>query len=93
MPGWIDTVSAVGVVAFPVGMGFLRCVYVPDGNVDFIPGDYVSNGILATTAYSLSLPESTFTIYHNSSTTTNPFTVYNFWKYAVEYLKYNPFEK
>jgi hypothetical protein len=93
VPGWIDTVSAVGVVAFPVGMGFLRCVFVPDGNIDFIPGDYVSNGILATTAYSLSLPEPTFTIYHNSSTTTNPFKVYNFWKYAVEYLKYNPFEK
>jgi hypothetical protein len=73
IPGWIDTVSAVGSVAFPVGMGFETNTFLPDGLVDFIPGDYVSNAILATTAYVATQPESSFLIYHNTSLTVNPF--------------------
>lgn len=77
-PGWIDTVSAIGSVAFPVGMGFETNTFLPDGYVDFIPGDYVSNAILATTAYVATKPESTFLIYHNTSLTENPFLMRKF---------------
>ncbi len=94
VPGWIDTVSAVGVAAYPLGMGFARSIFVPDGIIDFIPGDYVSNAVLATTAYTASLPvKEAFKIFHNSSGTANPFSVLKFWVPAVEYLKYNPFER
>jgi hypothetical protein len=93
VPGWIDTVSAVGSVAFPVGMGFETNTFLPDGYVDFIPGDYVSNAILATTAYIATKPESTFLIYHNTSLTENPFLMRKFFEYAIDYLKFNPLEK
>jgi hypothetical protein len=66
---------------------------MPNGILDFIPGDLVSNAILVSTAYSASLPESTFKIYHNASSVTNPFKVFDFWNYAVDYLKFNPFER
>lgn len=93
VPGWIDAVSAVGVIGFPLGMGFTRNEWLPDMNIDFIPGDYVSNAILALTAYTAQLPEPSFQIFQNSSSTVNPFWIRQFWVYAVEYLKYNPFEK
>jgi len=54
----------------------------------------VSNAILATTAYIATQPhEKSFLIYHNASLCANPFPVLDFWKSAVEYLKYVPFEK
>lgn len=93
VPGWIDTVSAIGAVAFPLGMGFANWEYLPEGEVDFIPGDYVSNAILATTAHIATLPEGAFKIYHNTSLTVNPFPVLKFFDEAVEYLKFNPFDK
>ena len=84
----------MGAVGFPLGMGFSRNEFLPDeGQIDFIPGDYVSNAILATTAYIAKQPKSTYLIYHNTSLTANPFPQFKFWNYAVEYLKYNPFDK
>jgi hypothetical protein len=74
-------------------MGMSRCVFVPDGSVDFIHADHVVNAILATTAHIATLPPSTFKIYHNASQAINRFLVYKFWDAAVEYLKFNPFEK
>jgi hypothetical protein len=74
-------------------MGFETNTFLPNGLVDFIPGDYVSNAILATTAYLATKPESTFLIYHNTSLTVNPFYMHPFFEEAIEYLKFNPFEK
>lgn len=51
LPGWIDTVSAVGVVCFPYAMGFIKSIYLTNGPRDFVPGDYCSNAILTTAAY------------------------------------------
>jgi fatty acyl-CoA reductase len=50
-PGWIDTISAVGTVSYPLGMGFLKTYYLPNGYRDFIPADIVSNSIIVSTAY------------------------------------------
>jgi Male sterility protein len=91
--GWLDSMSAIAAVGFPVGMGMMKTVFYPDQIHDLIPGDITSNAVLATTAYSASLPEPTFKIYHNASATTNPFRIYDFWNRALEYLKYIPFEK
>ena len=43
--------SAVAAIAFPVGMGFSRSVIYPGGPADIIPCDWVSNAVIATTAY------------------------------------------
>ena len=51
LPGWIDTISAVGAAGFPCGMGFSRNIFLPNQVLDFIPADLCSNSILVTTAY------------------------------------------
>lgn len=50
MPGWSDTVSAVGTHCYPCGMGFAHDYYLPVGLRDMIPGDIVSNSVLVATA-------------------------------------------
>jgi fatty acyl-CoA reductase len=49
--GWTDTVSAVGTINFPLGMGFSRNFYIPEGRRDLITADTCSNAIIASTAY------------------------------------------
>ena len=53
--GWIDTITAVGVAGYPLGMGYQRMIYMPNPIIDFIPGDLCSNSILVSTAYIASL--------------------------------------
>jgi fatty acyl-CoA reductase len=94
VPGWIDTVSAIGAVGYPLGMGFAQYEYLPKDIVfDFIPGDYTSNAILASTAHIATLPEGSMRIYQNTSGAVNLFSVQKFFMNAVDYLKYNPFDK
>ena len=50
-PGWSDTVSAAGVVQFPVAMGIANFIWSTKDPVDFINGDLVSNTVLVSTAY------------------------------------------
>lgn len=91
--GWTDTVSAVGTVVFPLSMGFIKNAYIPQGYRDIIPADYVSNAVVASTAYIGQQPGPCFQIYHNSSTVANPFNWNGFFETAAEYLKFNPSEK
>lgn len=63
-------------VSYPVGMGFCKQVYLPNGVLDFIPGDVCCNSILVTTAYVGTRTKSEFKIYHNSITTTNPYKIH-----------------
>ena len=46
--GWTDTVSAGGGIGFPMSMGIQKNFHTFDGPTDFIPGDIVSNAIIAS---------------------------------------------
>jgi len=89
-PGWIDTISAVGTVSYPLGMGFLRTYYLPNGYRDFIPADIVSNSIIVSTAYIGQQTDPCFQIYHNSSTVSSPFLWHEFFRNSANYLKFVP---
>ncbi len=74
-------------------MGFIRSMHLKNGPRDFVPADFCSNAVLATAAYIRTLPESTFLIYHSTSSVANPMEVYDWFKGSVDYLKFNPFDK
>jgi fatty acyl-CoA reductase len=93
LPGWIDTITAVGGVGYPFGMGLARTVYLPNSTLDFIPADLVSNSILVSIAYSASLFRAEFLIYHIGSSTSNPFKVHDFFSASKQYIKFNPYDK
>ena len=92
-PGWVDQVTPLGIVGFPLGMGMARNFYIPNVVLDFIPGDICTNSIIVTTAFAATTPQPEFRIYHNSISASNPYKIYDFWESGKEYLKYNPFEK
>ena len=50
--GWIDTASGIGHVTFPLAMGWSQIEHIgsEDQIIDFIPAEFVSNGILMTAA-------------------------------------------
>ncbi len=49
MPGWTDTLAAAGGLAITMGLGIIHYVLSdPEVVFDIIPGDYVSNLIIAT---------------------------------------------
>lgn len=91
--GWTDTVSAVGTISFPMGMGMLKTFYLPNGARDIITADTVSNAILVSSAYIGQKPEPCFQIYHNTSTVCNPIKWHDFFKSGSEYLKLTPHER
>ena len=92
MPGWVDQVTPLGGVGFPLAMGMSRCFWVPNILLDFVPGDIVVNQIIVTTAYSTITPPE-FKIFHNGMTGANPYKIYDFWVSGIHYLKYNPYEQ
>jgi len=50
--GWTETISAAGALTYAVTMGLCHFVRTAVGmTVDLVPCDYVSNGILASTAF------------------------------------------
>jgi hypothetical protein len=51
MIGWTETVSAVGAFGFPFLLGISKSIFLPENDLDFVPGDYSSNAILCATAY------------------------------------------
>ena len=91
-PGWVDKVTPMGVCGLPHAMGMARAFFVPNVVLDFIPGDYVCNSILVTTAFASKSAFPEFKIYHNSISTSNPYKIYEFWKSGTDYLRFNPFE-
>jgi hypothetical protein len=84
-------VSAVGTINFPLGMGFCKTFYIPEGRRDLITADTCSNAIIASTAYIGQQPGPCFKIYHNTSTGANHYKWLEFFKNGAEYLKYTPF--
>ena len=43
MPGWVDQVTPLGGVGFPLALGMARSFYFKNVFLDFIPGDIVTN--------------------------------------------------
>lgn len=93
MPGWVDQVTPLGGVGFPLALGMARSFYFTNVFLDFIPGDIVTNQIIVATAFATTTPVPEFRIFHNSMTGSNPTKVWEFWKSGIKYLKYNPFEQ
>jgi len=92
--GWTETLSAAGGLTYAVDMGLLRFVHMTKKMiVDLVPCDYVSNGILAATAYTGLGPPATLNLLHISSSAMRPVTMQNFLDIMLEHIKYNPYTK
>ena len=74
-------------------MGIKSNFYMnPGGNVDVIPVDIVSNGILVTTAYACT-QEPQLHVYNIGSSFLNELIYEQFLAKAAKYLAYNPTAK
>lgn len=52
VPGWTDTLSAAGGFTIALSLGVIHYVKVkPNGVLDLIPADYVSNIIIAAAVF------------------------------------------
>lgn len=72
LPGWTDTVSAAGAVAYNVASGMGRVYKIRNVVADFIPGDIVSNAMLVCAAYTAKLPTPQMTLFQTTSSVANP---------------------
>ena len=74
LPGWTDTVSAAGTVAFPVALGLAKHFWgIGNLILDVIPCDIVANSIIAQTVQAVvAEPESKLSIFHVTTSTVNP---------------------
>lgn len=91
-PGWTDTVSAAGIMLYPIAMGWLNTDVWPYENMpaDFIPSDYVTNGILIAATYAGATPTPEFNVFNCSSTTSGIPIAQEFFGECARYLKKNP---
>jgi len=90
VPGWIDTVSALGATLVNVGTGVLRVLPLQRGAVaDVVPGDTVVNVLLlAMTA--LRNQTGRFTVFHATSSMEKPFHWNHCYDLAVEFFQKRP---
>ena len=73
-PGWTDTLSAAGGLTFVGSLGLIHRVNMGGHNrFDIIPVDYVTNGLIVTTADAVSSGEN-LTIYNCGTSDANPVT-------------------
>jgi nucleoside-diphosphate-sugar epimerase len=72
MPGWIDSLSAGGITAFPMALGVRRHFFIGPGNIWIMPGDIVSNGILVACAYCDALPNDDTSVVATCLSSVNP---------------------
>lgn len=92
--GWTETLSAAGGLTYAVTMGLLHFVHMTQKmTVDLVPCDYVSNGILAVTAYIAKGPPATLNLLHVSSSVARPVTMQYYTDTMLEHVKYNPYYK
>jgi len=92
--GWTETLSAAGGLTFAFSMGLLHFVHTTKKmTVDLVPCDYVSNGILAATAYTGLGPPATLNLLHASSSSSRPVTMQNYLDIILEHIKYNPYTR
>lgn len=89
IPGWTDTLSAAGGLSVANGSGVLKYVYAKADNIaDLIPVDYVSNGIIVSTALLANKPA--LTIIHSNSSHSNPITWSGYMDQGYRFLAKQP---
>ena len=91
-PGWLDSLAAAGTLTLMVATGVTR--YLVGNNsyrADLIPVDYVSNSIIAGSAWQAN--RDSISVLHASSSHLNPITWYGYQGHILEYSKTNPFDQ
>ena len=93
-PGWAENLAAGGGITLTSGIGILRNVKSdPNIKIDTVPCDYVSNFIIAVSAYASIIPTPRLSIYHASSSELNPITIVQYTDILVAWAQKNPFYK
>jgi hypothetical protein len=66
--GWTDSIAAGGVLIMAIMNGYLKLLkFGKDAILDITPVDYVTNMVLASTAYTALEPTSSLNIVHAST--------------------------
>lgn len=87
-PGWTDTLSAAGGLTFVGALGLVKRVNLEGKNrFDVIPVDYVTNGLIVTTADAVSSGQK-LTIYNCGTSDANPVTPSVYVMTMIHALKY-----
>ena len=75
-PGWAENLAAGGGITLTAGIGILRNVKSdPSIKIDTVPCDYVSNFIIAVSAFASTIVTPRLSVYHASSSELNPLTI------------------
>ena len=91
VPGWVDSLAAAAAYIHGVSLGIANHVIGTRENlVDIVPVDFVSNGILAATAYKANKDE--INVIHLSSSDRLDVSVQDFFEPIIDYNKMQPFD-
>ena len=93
--GWTDTVSAAGIMIFPMGMGIAptESFVTTDFCFGMIPCDYAVNAILVSACYAASTPTNELNVFTSCTSVQNTIGFDQFTKKAIEYLEKNPWNR
>lgn len=56
-----------------------------------MPGDIVSNAIIVSTVYGSTMDVGGFSVFHSTTSSSNPITAWKFYNNGAEYVAYHPF--
>ena len=91
MIGWTDSIAAGGVLILTMTNGFLKLMkFGKESNLDIVPVDYVTNMVLASTAYAAQEAIPSLNIVHANSSHLNPITMGRVVKIATDFAKKYP---
>jgi len=92
--GWSDTLAAAGGLTWAMQTGLIHYIKTYyDCPFDLIPCDFVTNIIIANTAYTASCPAASLNVAHAATTGKNQFNIRGFTEYVMrsaqerEYIK------
>ena len=90
MSGWTDSISAAGVIAYPMMLGLVRNFFVGPADICICPGDVCSNAVLVACAYADAIPNDDTTVI--TTCMSNLFRVpwTKFFASGSNHLAYNP---
>ena len=91
LEGWTDTLSAAGAPMLVVSLGLVSRLNMEGLNhFDMVPVDYVTNGLLISTAYAGS-SDQVLEIYNCGTSHVNPLNSRDFIKAVLKPIKYSKF--
>lgn len=92
--GWIDTVSAAGLIGYPLMLGIVKNWFWPlDFTFDVIPVDIVSNAILVSIVHAGTSPTPELSVMALAASGANIITAVKYFESQADYLKFNPDSK